>query len=110
MQVLADLLRLALDRDVLTEADLYGTEPAVIQKLLADSVCGPLWQRFRGYSHISRHTRRPPEGQWLSVPAKQRYIDPLAAGAGRVSRWDPHARALLEEFRATTFDVWLGPV
>ena len=110
MQVLADLLRLALDRDVLTEADLYGTEPAVIQKLLADSVCGPLWQRFRGYSHISRHTRRPPEGQWLSVPAKLRYIDPLAAGAGRVSRWDPHARALLEEFRATTFDVWLGPV
>lgn len=110
MQVLADLLRLALDRDVLTEADLYGTEPAVIQKLLADSVCGPLWQRFRGYSHISRHTRRPPEGQWLSVPAKLRYIDPLAAGAGRVSRWDPHARALLEEFRATTFDVWLVPV
>ena len=110
MQVLADMLHLALDRGILTEADLYGTEPEVIQKLLGDSACGPLWLRFRGYSHITRHTRRPPEGRWLSVPAKLRYIDPLAAGAGRVSRWDPHARALLEEFRATTFDVWLGPV
>ena len=110
MQVLAELLRLALERGVLSEADLYGTEPAVIQKLLADSVCGPLWQRFRGYAHISRHAQRPAERQWLSIPAKLRYIDPLAAGAGRVSHWDLHARKLLEEFRATTFDVWLGPV
>ena len=110
MQVLADLLRLSLERGVLSEADLYGTEPAVIQKLLDDSVCGSLWQRFRGYAHISRRAQRPAEGQWLSVPAKLRYIDPLAAGAGRVSHWDPHARKLLEEFRATAFDVWLGPV
>ena len=110
MQVLADLLRLALERNVLTEADLYGTEQDVIQKLLADGVCGPLWRRFRQYSRITRCAQHPPEGQWLSVPSKLRYIDPLTVKEGRVSRWDPYVSRMLEEFRSTTFDVWLGPV
>lgn len=93
MQVLADLLRVALRRGVLTAEALIGTEPSVIRKLLDDPVCGPLWQRFCAYEHISSVPAKPPRGQWLQVPAKLRFIDPLAQGRGRVSSWSPFRAA-----------------
>ena len=46
MQALADLLRGAVDRKVLTEDDLYQTEPLVIQRLEADPVSAAQWRRF----------------------------------------------------------------
>ena len=110
MEVLARLLRLALERDVVSPADLYGTEPQVIRLLEADEICGPLWRRYRGYAKLESRPCRPTEGQWLQVPAKLRRIDPLAAGMGRVSQWEPRFRQSLESFRKTSFDGWLGPV
>ena len=110
MEVLARLLRLALERNVIGPEDLYGTEPQVIRRLEADAVCGPLWRRYRGYTNIESRPSRPAEGQWLQIPAKLRCIDPLAVGMGRVSQWAPQFRQSLEEFRETSFDSWLGPV
>lgn len=110
MEVLARLLRLALERDVVSPADLYGTEPQVIRLLEADEICGPLWRRYRGYAKLESRPCRPTEGQWLQVPAKLRRIDPLALGMGRVSQWEPRFRQSLESFRKTSFDGWLGPV
>ena len=110
MEVLARLLRLALERDVVSPADLYGTEPQVIRLLEADEICGPLWRRYRGYAKLESRPCRPTEGQWLQVPAKLRRIDPLALEMGRVSQWEPRFRQSLESFRKTSFDGWLGPV
>lgn len=108
MEALAWLLRRALDRGVLDPADLKATEPQVIAKLLADPVCGPLWSRFRSFARLRRAAERPDGGEWYQVAAKLRWIDPLAAGAGRVSRWDTDLAAEMEAFRRTDFSPWLS--
>ena len=107
MQALADLLRDALARGVLSAEDLYTTEPAVIAKLQSDPVSGAAWARFRGYTGVLRADRRPQEEGWLSVPAKKRYIDPLVRLRGRVSQWDSQVKTLQEDFLALDFSVWL---
>ncbi|MCR5552788.1 MAG: hypothetical protein K6F19_06660, partial [Oscillospiraceae bacterium] len=106
MQLLSELLRRALDRGILTEADLSGTEPALIKRLEA-SALAPDWARFCAMSRI-RTAERPPEGRpWRQVPAKKRCIDPLAAGQGRASALDPSFAAALAAFRAAPQTAWL---
>ncbi len=108
MEALARLLRRALDRGVLSPADLMATEPQVIARLRADPVCGPLWSRFRSLARLRRSPERPAGGDWVRIGAKLRWIDPLTAGAGRVSRWDTALAAEMEAFRRTDFGVWLA--
>ena len=108
MEALAGLLRSALDRGVLTAADLNTTEPLVIGKLESDPETAAMWRRFRAYSRILRRETAPdtPEG-WVQVPAKLRCIDPLAAGRGRVSRLFPEMGERLDAFLRTDLSVWL---
>ena len=108
MEALALLLRQALERGVLQSVDLMTTEPKVIEKLRADVVCGEKWERFCAFSHILRSAERPQNGLWLRVDAKRRWIDPLAQGRGRVSRWDPSFRENLRIFREMDFSCWLS--
>ena len=108
MEALAALLRQALDRGVLDRADLMRTEPAVIARLRADPVCGPLWRRFRSFARLCRSAERPTQGDWFRIGAKLRWIDPLRAGAGRVSRWDDALAAEMDAFRRTDFSLWLS--
>lgn len=108
MEALAALLRQALDRGVLDRADLMRTEPAVIARLRADPVCGPLWRRFRSFARLCRSVERPTQGDWFRIGAKLRWIDPLLAGAGRVSRWDEALAAEMDAFRRTDFSLWLS--
>ena len=107
MQALADLLRAALDRGVLTESDLHTTEPLVIRKLEADPETAAMWRRFRAYRRLDRTPRQPAGTGWIQVPAKLRYIDPLITGVGRVSRCSPRIAGLLAEFRRTDLACWL---
>ncbi|MFR6184952.1 MAG: hypothetical protein ACLUJG_04900 [Lawsonibacter sp.] len=79
MQALADLLRDAVNRQVLTEDDLYRTESFVIQKLEADPASARRWRRFRRFCRVERSAERPENGLWFRIPAKLRYIDPLVA-------------------------------
>ena len=58
MQALADLLRDAVNRQVLTEDDLYRTEPFVIQKLEADPASARRWRRFRRFCRVERSADR----------------------------------------------------
>ena len=105
---LADLLRDAVNRQVLTEDDLYRTEPFVIQKLEADPASARRWRRFRRFCRVERSADRPENGLWFRIPAKLRYIDPLVAGLGRVSRLDAGVRQAQEAFLATDFACWIG--
>lgn len=108
MEMLASLLRLGLERGTLASDHLYTTEPEVISQLLTDPACGKAWQEFRAFSAVRRETTRPVSGHWIRVPAKLRYIDPLVHQAGRVSQINGHCRQLLEDFRQTKFDYWVG--
>lgn len=107
MQYLADILRLALDRNVLTDADLYTTEPSVITKLTDSSVTMPLWAHFRGFSEMFRRDENPGLPSWLSVDAKKRYIDPLISGHGRVTGVSARMKAQIDEFLDGSFDYWI---
>ncbi|MBE6963228.1 MAG: hypothetical protein E7443_01335 [Ruminococcaceae bacterium] len=108
MEVLAGLLRQALERGVLTRGDLMTTETKVIEKLRGDTACAAAWERFCGFSRMVRSAERPQEGQWLRVDAKRRWIDPLAQGKGRVSRWDNVFCEELRAFREMDFSCWLS--
>ena len=108
MEALAQLLRQAMARGVLTNADLRGTEPPLIEKLCADGECAAAWEVFCGYSRILRSTERPKDGFWAQVDAKRRWIDPLAEGHGRVSGWDDAVRVDMEAFRTQDFSCWLS--
>ena len=108
MQALADLLRMALDRQVICREDLWMTEPDILQKLERDPVCSREWKRFCAYSSILRSCERPENGYWVSIGAKKRWIDPFFPGKGRVSQWDVDARDEIETFQAITFSAWLS--
>ena len=107
MEALAGLLRDALGRGVLTEADLYATEPQVIGKLEADPVSAAAWRQFRAYRRLRRSRTAPAEGGWFRVPAKLRWIDPLIVGQGRASRCSPRLQGMLEAFLRTDFTCCL---
>ncbi len=108
MQALAELIRSAVMRGVLTEADLYTTEPQVIAKLQAEPATAREWKHFTAYSRILTAEKQSESGRWLRVNAKKRYIDPLTKGGKRASEL---SAALAEEqaaFLAQRFDHWLS--
>ena len=107
MEALARLLRDALVRGVLAEADLYTTEPQVIGRLEADPASAARWRQFRAYSRLLRAQAPPDEDGWVQVSAKLRCIDPLIAGQGRASQHSPRLQAQLEAFRKTDFSCFL---
>ena len=107
MQALSELLKTALERGVLTETDLISTEPAVISKLQSDAESDRLWRAFCAMNTIRRADAPQSAGAWRQIPAKKRYIDPLIAGAGRVSEQFPAIRAAIDAFRAEPQNEWL---
>ena len=110
MQILSELLARALKEGVLSPADLYGTEPELVAKLEASPLAAD-WQRFRGlHCMTKRYTEDgvPPDNRpWRQIQTKKRRIDPLAAGFGRVSAFDPAFAAALNAFLSESQDVWL---
>lgn len=107
MQYLAELLARAIDRGVLRRDMLHSTEPQVIAALEAHPETAELWRRFCALSVVERSEVRPDGGGWRQIPAKKRFIDPLARGLGRVSAWDEAFGSDLEAFRRESQDVWV---
>lgn len=109
MEALAGLLRSALQRSVLSLADLHTTESRVIHKLLCDPVSAADWTAYRALSRMLRADTAPAEPGWIRIPAKKRYIDPLVLkpSCGRISALSPDAFAEMEAFQAIPFDYWI---
>lgn len=107
MQALADLLKEALQDEVLAEQDFYLTEPELIQKLTGNEVYAEKWRRYCSYKELRTAARPDFSGKWLRVSAKKRYIDPFIQGCGRVSRVYPEHSEKIEAFKAASQDIWL---
>ncbi len=107
MQRLADLLEQALSTCVLTEADLYTTEPQVIEKLCEDERTRAAWQEYAALSKLRVRRQAPDEPGWLRVDAKRRWINPYVRNRGRVASLSPQIREELEAFLSQSFDVWM---
>lgn len=100
MQTLADILKKAVGEGILTEEDFYRREQTVIEKLRS-SALGPLWEDYRALHAVARH----PGG--LVIPAKKRYIDPVALDGTRVSAFSAAFRTELQAFLDWSFDYGL---
>ena len=108
MQMLAEVLRLALDRGVLTEPDLYSTEPQVIEKLNRDETTAAAWKTFCGMKTMRVSDVPKARGAWRQIPAKKRYIDPLITGQGRVCAVSKALNNDVTAFRSEPQTQWLA--
>lgn len=110
MQALADLLREAQQRSVLTVDDLYLDEPHVIALLRSDPVLAAHWQDYRRITGTQSGAEKPEGTYAVKVGAKKRSIDPLVQtsdGLRRFTTVNADYAAKLAAFRADDFDRWV---
>lgn len=107
MQSLAELLKCAIESDIISETDLYRQERDVITKLKQSSL-SDLWEQFCNYSEIISSETPKEGGTWLCVSAKKRSIDPYVMNTGRTSEIFADFHEQLREFRESRQDYWLS--
>ena len=105
MQMLAELLRDAVQSGTLSMDDLWKDEPFVIGKLCGNPSLRERWEHFRGYREIIRGG----EGGVI-IHAKKRYIDPAVDGTGRMTDIDSGFRDAVQAFLGDSQDVRLTGV
>ena len=110
MQALADLLRDALSRALLTTDDLYTDENLVVARLLSDPISAAYWRDYRRIRGTKSGKTRPENVYAVKVRAKKRSIDPLVQtkeGLKRFTAISTDYAARLAAFRADDFDRWV---
>lgn len=108
MQYLADLLKLAVDKNIITLDDLYTTEDEVILKLERDEELNSKFKEFKGFSKILTSKEKPNHGYWVNIPAKRRYINPRVASLGRVTDLSENLSKEINDFLKVDFNIWLS--
>lgn len=107
MQRLANLIRQALTLQVLAPQDLMSSEAQVIAKLKNDPQTAGAWEAYCQWDHVRRHPHPENPADWLQIPAKLRWIDPLVRGQGRLSQIDSFYQAEIVQFLRQDQTVWL---
>lgn len=105
MQRLAELLRHAVDKGLLSIDDLYGTEDDVIARIVSDDVLRAEWADYRSLHRMLPLSELSSAAAWRVIPAKKRCIDPLVAGRGRLSEIDRDFAAELSAFLMQPLDA-----
>ncbi len=107
MQILSEILRYAIEHQVIREEDLYSTEPEVIGRFLSDVRTASLWNRFCSYKQIISTPQPGTSGCWRKISAKKRFIDPMVQGEGRISELSSEFADSLNAYRKNSHDYWL---
>lgn len=113
MQYLADIVQAAIAFNVISMADLYTTETAVINRLKADHKTGTMWDMYTKISAVAAADTKPPDMYSVNIPAKKRYINPLVLTNGqpqRISDTDEIIRDKINEFLTLDFNRWVYAV
>jgi len=108
MQYLADLLKLAVNKRVISMKDLYTVENQVICKLKKDEELKSMWKNFTKLSQIFTSKEKPEYGYWVNIPAKKRYINPQVVSQGRVSNLSKKLSKEIDNFLNVDFNIWLS--
>ncbi|WP_312287175.1 HD domain-containing protein [Terrisporobacter sp.] len=108
MQYLADLLKLAVNKRVISMKDLYTVENQVISKLKKDEELKSMWKNFTKLSQIFTSKEKPEYGYWVNIPAKKRYINPQVVSQGRVSNLSEKLSKEIDNFLNVDFNIWLS--
>lgn len=107
MQALADLLREAQRRGVLTADDLYLDEPHFIGRLLSDPAISARWQDYRRITGTRSAPKRPEGVYAVRVAAKKRSIDPLVRTENGSPALHGHQRRLRHAARRLSLPMIL---
>ena len=108
MQYLADLLKLAIDKNIISIDDLYTTEDEVITKLEEYKESKSMLDSFRCFSQVLTSKTKPDHGYWVNIPAKRRYINPQVVSMGRVSSLSKELSKDIDDFLKVDFNIWLS--
>lgn len=108
MQYLADLLKLAINKNVISMKDLYTVEDEVVDKLQKDEELKSKWNYFINLSQIFTSKEKPEDGYWANIPAKKRYINPQVVSKGRVSNLSEKLSKEIDDFLNVDFNIWLS--
>lgn len=106
MQAIALVLRRGLDTGVLTQQDLWTTEPEVIEKLQKNPDCARRLKEIASTKTL-KVTKKPINAKSMQIPSKKRYIDPLTSSGSRVSELDGLFAKQKENLLNKDFSVWL---
>ncbi len=106
MEYLAQLIKRAIHRKVLTEDDLYTTEEKVIEKLNKDETTRQDFLSFQNLSKV-RLEKKPSNEFSYQIHAKKRYIDPLVKGKGRISSLDQEVKNEIQSFLKEDFSSYI---
>ncbi len=105
MQVLAELIKEVIRRNILQEKDLYTTEEKVIAQLENSSMSSQ-WHHFQSIDHVMI-SQEPKEG-WIKIAAKKRYIDPYCIETGeRISQSSLKIQQEIESFKNEQYQEWM---
>lgn len=107
MQRLAELLRGAIEIGVIGTEDLDGTEPVIIEKLMANPLTAEQWRRFCALHRMEVSHETEQTGDWKKIFAKKRCIDPYVKGQGRVSKLNTDFAQKLHAFQTNSQDYWV---
>ncbi len=114
MQMLAELVKSALDAGLVTLEELYTlTEDVIIQRFKSDPVFRRLWMDYcsiRGTACtgvLPQGLSEDNPGEWRKLIVKKRYIDPLVAGRGRATELFKDYRSAVEDYLESTMDYWI---
>ena len=106
MEFLAGILKKGEEKGILEVSDLYKDEPHVIEILEKDEETSVLWNRLKGFSEV--HVSDVKEDRdYLKIPAKKRYIDPLIINKGRCSKMDRNFGKAVNEYLKSDFDYYV---
>lgn len=108
MQYLADLLKFAVNKRVISMKDLYTVEDEVVAKLKKDEELKSMWNDFTNLSQIFTSKEKPESGYWVNIPAKKRYINPQVVSKGRVSNLSKNLSKEIDDFLNVDFNIWLS--
>ncbi len=106
MEYLAQLIKKAIQRKVLSEDDLYTTEENVIEKLNQDEISKQDFLSFRNLKRV-RLEEKPSNEYSYQIHAKKRYIDPLVKDKGRISSLDPEVKKEIQSFLDEDFSDYI---
>ena len=110
MQYLAEIMRRALKKGVLSPGDLHTTEREVISKLKSDTETREAWEDYTRVASVSTSPGVLCDRFCVNVQAKKRYIDPpviTPSGVKRASAIDADIKKEIESFLKWDFNYWV---
>ncbi len=108
MELLARLMRRAIEKGVINRDDLNTTEPQVIKKLCDDAKMSDAWRGFCTISRVECFDEPESDGEFLRpVFLRHRKGDPRGASGRRASQLSPELLAQIRGYLALDFSEWM---